>query len=240
MSKFLIIFFVGFISCTGNHVQKDLSRDMPKDLDEAINYFENKWTNQEKDEFIKDSLKNVHFSVGMWIRNNWIHGQRDTLLVRYFNKIGIFHPDDMSSIILTSLYRKLTNKPIDLNKQIEFYKEYWGEINDCSKTQRILATENYKKHRIGDKISIFMPVDTSYGQRNAVIYDCPNTDWTYNSKVDLQIDGIIKDKYFINDSNNVFFKVLIMKLNYPNTNVLMENATVNNIMDFSLFGLTIK
>ncbi|MDP4226336.1 MAG: hypothetical protein Q8907_10020 [Bacteroidota bacterium] len=240
MSKFLIIFFVGFISCTSNNAQKDLSKDLPKDLDEAINYFDNKWTDQEKEEFIKDSLKNAHFSIGMWIRNSWIRNQCDTLLVKYFNKIGIFHPDDMSSIILTSLYRKLTNKTIDLNKQIEVYKKYWGKINDCSKTQRILATENYKKHRIGDKISIFMPVDTADGQRNAVIYVCPNIVWTYNSKVDLQIDGVIKDKYFINDSNNVFFKVLIVKLNYPNTTVLMKNAKVNRIMDFSLVGLTIK
>jgi hypothetical protein len=164
---------------------------LPKDLDEAINYFEIKWTTNDKEEFIKDSLKNAHFSVGMWIRNDWIHGQRDTSLVQYFNKIGIFHPDDMSSIILTSLYRKLTNKPIDLDKQIEFYKKYWRKIKDCATKQSDLATENYKKHRIGDKITIFMPVDTADGQRNAVIYDCPNIDWTYNAKVDLQIDGVI-------------------------------------------------
>lgn len=240
MSKCLIIFFVGFIGCIGNNAQKDISKGLPKDLDEAINYFDNKWTNQEKEGFIKDSLKSVHFSVGMWIRNNWIHDQHDTLLVKYFNKRGIFHPDDISSIILTSLYRKLTNKPIDLEEQIEVYKEYWDKINDCSKTQRILAVENYKKHRIGDKITIFMPLDTADGQRNAVIYGCPKIDWTYNANVDLQIDGVIKDKYFLNDSNNVFFKVLILKLNYPNTTILMENAKVNKMMDFSLIGLTIK
>jgi hypothetical protein len=240
MNKLLILFLIGFISCTNNHSQKALSKGLPKDLDEAITYFEIKWTTPDKEEFIKDSLKSVHFSVGMWIRNNWIHGQRDTLLVQYFNKMGIFHPDDMSSIILTSLYRKLTNTPIDLDKQIVVYKKYWKEINDCATKQRDLATENYKKLRIDDKITIFMPVDTADGQRNAVKYDCPNIDWTYNPKIDLKIDGVIKDKYFINDSNNVFFKVLIVKLNNPNTTILMENAKVNRIMDFSLVGLEIK
>jgi len=239
MNRFLILLLIGFASYTSINAQQDSTKSLPKDLDESINYFDTKWTKLEKDEFIKDSLKNAHFSIGMWIRNNWIYGKRDTLLVKYFNQNGIFHPDDMSSIILTSYYRKLTNYPIELDKQIDVYKKYWANINDCDKKQRDLATENYNKSRISDKISIFMPVDTSDGQRNAFKYVC-NIDWVYNSKVDLQIDGVIKDKYFINDSNNVFFKVLIMKLNFPNTTVLMKSVKVNDMMDFSLLGSRIK
>jgi len=239
MNKFLIVFLVGFLTCTCNSAQQNLPNNLPKDLDEAIGYFDYKWTKQEKEEFVSDSLKNAHFSIGMWIRNNWIHGERDTSLVKYFNRKGIFHPDDMSSIILTSLYRKLTDKPIDLDKQIEVYKNYWDKINDCNQKQSDLATKNYNRFKINDKISIFMPVDTADGQRNAIKYVC-NIDWIYNSKVDLQIDGVIKDKYFRNDSNNVFFKVLITKLNFPNTTVLMKPIKVNEIMDFSLVGLRIE
>ena len=38
--------------------------------------------------------------------------------------------DDMSSIIITSYYRYLNNLPINLNEQVEYYKEYWKNIND--------------------------------------------------------------------------------------------------------------
>jgi hypothetical protein len=212
----------------------------PKDLTESISYFEEKWTDKQKDDFIKDSLKNAHFTVGLWIRNNWVYGKRDTNLVKYFNSLGIYHPDNISSIILNSLYRKLTNKPIELEKQVEDIKAAWTVVSECKKKQVDIAVNNYKKIKVGERISIYMPVDTSEGERNAVTYVCPYTKWNFNPNVDLKITGIVKEKYFINDSSNVFFKILILKMNYPNTMVLSENIERNHTFDFSLTGLTIK
>ena len=60
------------------------------------------------------------------MRNNWglWGGSR---LSKYFNKIGIYHPDDMSAIILESYRRNLQGEAIDLESQVDFYQEYWAK-----------------------------------------------------------------------------------------------------------------
>src|ERR1035437_2532389 len=161
----IIILLIVFSSCRHNITNQTntisnhpflVSNQLPKDLNEAIKYFENNWTETEKKEFIKDSLKNAHFSEGMWIRNNWIYDNRDSTLVNFFNNLYIHHPDDISSIILTSLYRKMNNKPIDLKGQIEEYKAYWKPIFDCEEREKKLAKKNFQELKKGNQIVIYM------------------------------------------------------------------------------------
>jgi hypothetical protein len=230
MYRFLILVLLfGFISCKHND-----SNSLPTDLNEAIGYFDNKWTKKEKLDFIHDSLKNAHFSSGRWIRDNWIHGERDTVLVKYFNQLGIYHPDDISSIILTSLYRKLTNKPIDLDGQIKKYKDYWQPIMDCEARERKKACDNFQKLKIGSQIIIYMEVDTSNGSESVVISDCPNPDWTFDSNKDLKLTGLVTDKYHINDSMNVFIKVKILKMNKDSISGILNANKVGVIEDLSM------
>ena len=65
-----------------------------------------------------------HMGLGMWIRNNWglWKGLR---LAKWFNTQGIEVPDDMSGIILTSFWRHLHGKPIQLDEQVKVYRDYW-------------------------------------------------------------------------------------------------------------------
>ena len=65
-----------------------------------------------------------HQGLGRWLRNNWglWTGSR---LSKYFNDLGIDHPDDMSAIILDSFWRHLNDRPLDLQAQIAYYKAYW-------------------------------------------------------------------------------------------------------------------
>jgi hypothetical protein len=61
--------------------------------------------------------------VGMQLRNMWVlRGQTD--LTRYFNKLGVESGRAMSDIILTSFWRHLNGKPIDLAKQCARYDNY--------------------------------------------------------------------------------------------------------------------
>ena len=46
-------------------------------------------------------------------------------LTKWFNSIGIIHPDDMSGIIFTSTHRRLNHKDIQLNEQIKVYQDHW-------------------------------------------------------------------------------------------------------------------
>ena len=78
--------------------------------------------NNDEQSFVSDA----HFGLGLWIRNNWrLWTHRK--LTKYFNSFGIFHPDDMSSIILVSYHRHLSNRPINFVQQITFYKDYWNK-----------------------------------------------------------------------------------------------------------------
>jgi len=111
----------------------------PSNLDEAIETVidfgeltKDKLANLSENEFVS----NLHFSYGMFIRNEWfLWWQKDheyenwpiekPELVAFFNDIGIFHADDMSGIIFTSVYRHLKGIEINLDEQVEIYKEHW-------------------------------------------------------------------------------------------------------------------
>ncbi|MEZ4687504.1 MAG: DUF6794 domain-containing protein [Bacteroidia bacterium] len=73
-----------------------------------------------------DFVVNSHFGLGRWMRNNWgLWG--NSKLRKFFKKMGLFHPDDMSSIILRSYYRYLKDEEIRLEEQVKFYQDYWGK-----------------------------------------------------------------------------------------------------------------
>lgn len=79
----------------------------------------------------EDDMIEYHHGLGTWLRNNW-GLWADSQLKKYFNGIGVHHPDDMSGIILTSFWRHLNNRPIQLEEQTKYYQEYWKNI----KTQK--------------------------------------------------------------------------------------------------------
>ena len=241
ISKFLsFIFIITLTSCKSQQVKITL----PKNLDEAVLYFQQNWTKQQLDSFkMKDERKavaDIHFGAGMWLRNNWVRGDRDTMFANYFHSLGIFAPDDISSIVFTSLHRTLNKKDINLDKQIEPYKIYWKEISDCEGKKKKAAVSIYNKFTTGDNISIFMPVDVSDNYRNAVLYDCPTIEWTFDAKKDLIIKGKIVNKFFINDTANVFFTVKIDSLSNSRTQILMTPIKVGDKKDFSLDGLKVE
>jgi len=83
--------------------EKPSFSDTPQNLEECFARLKKLLPKDELERFrgFKDeNMAYTHFGMGMWIRNNWglWHGSS---LVDYFNQIGIFHPDDMSSIIVT-------------------------------------------------------------------------------------------------------------------------------------------
>jgi hypothetical protein len=91
---------------------ESLDELLPKDfMEEIINGPENK-------------LILHHHTLGRQIRNKWGLWTKSELY-KYFNGLGIHHPDDMSSIILTSYWRVKNKKPINLDEQIKFHLDWW-------------------------------------------------------------------------------------------------------------------
>ncbi len=117
-------------ACTDNKpVYHPVNKPIPRNLAEAINYLDQKWTAAEKLKFKskpeEEAVDYYNFSTGLWIRNNWIYAKNDSTLASYFHKLGVVVPDDMSGIILLSFHRALNNKPIDLDGQVNSYKAFW-------------------------------------------------------------------------------------------------------------------
>ncbi len=71
----------------------------------------------------------MHFGLGMTLRNKW-GLWANSELARYFYNLGVFHPDDMSGMILNSYHRRLSNQPIKLEEQVEYYQNYWTDLGE--------------------------------------------------------------------------------------------------------------
>mgnify|MGYP001055942509 CR=1 FL=1 len=114
---------------------------IPKDLEDCFREIDKFWDDSTKAQVIAWSedefTANAHFGFGLWMRNNWKlwGGSR---LAEYFIDLEIHHPDDMSGIILVSYHRYLNKVPINLEKQIEYYKAYWSSM-------KIPEKEDYPK-----------------------------------------------------------------------------------------------
>jgi hypothetical protein len=93
----------------------------------------------------------MHFGFGLWMRNNWQlwGGSR---LSKYFNSLEIYHPDDMSGIILVSYHRYLNNKDIQLDEQIKYYKDYWA---NSKKEELERIQEEFAEYKIGDTVLFY-------------------------------------------------------------------------------------
>lgn len=116
----IIILISLFIGCSKNSI--------PTTLNECYSALNSKLSDSTIQEFKampeNEAVSSSHFGLGMWIRNNW-GLWKSSELSEYFNELGLKHPDDISSVILTSYHRTLNNKDVGLEKQIEFYKDYW-------------------------------------------------------------------------------------------------------------------
>lgn len=112
---------------------------IPKNLDECFQQIDFFWSDSLKKEVKNmsedDFTTNAHFGFGLWMRNNWAlwGGSR---LRTYFYEMEVFHPDDMSGIILDSYHRYLNGKAINLEEQIKYYQSYWKKAEEQERKNR--------------------------------------------------------------------------------------------------------
>jgi hypothetical protein len=70
-----------------------------------------------------------HMGLGLWMRNNWGLWSRGPLY-EHFAGLGLQHPDDMSGLILTCLWRRLHDAPLGVQDEVAHYQEYWRLARD--------------------------------------------------------------------------------------------------------------
>ncbi|QIA08837.1 DUF6794 domain-containing protein [Draconibacterium halophilum] len=135
----VLVNLIGFSQSAADSLKIDIySSDsingiyIPKDLNDCFIQIDGFWNDSIKTKVQSwtenEFCGNAHLGFGMWMRNNWGLWSGSRLQV-YFKDKGIYHPDDMSGIILTSYHRYLTGKDVELKKQIKEYKAYWKSTN---------------------------------------------------------------------------------------------------------------
>ena len=103
---------------------------IPENLDACFMELERGLTPEFKEELrtgTEDDMNRLHHGLGTFFRNNW-GLWKGSPLSEWFNENGIYHPDDMSAIILTSFWRHLNGKPINLEEQIKPCQDYWDKV----------------------------------------------------------------------------------------------------------------
>jgi hypothetical protein len=125
---------------------------IPKDLDDCFKQINKFWNDSTKRQ-VKSWAENeftakAHLGFGMWMRNNWQlwHGSR---LSKYFNDLGISNPEDMSGIILASYHRYLLSRPIKLDEQLSYYKDYWKKVKLEDSLNKL---HEFKEYKVGDTV----------------------------------------------------------------------------------------
>ena len=97
---------------------------VPSDIYDAHTYLEQNLPEKElkriRDMKSDEEMIVYHHGLGMGLRNQWglWGGSR---LSRYFHEMGIDQPDDMTGIILTTFWRKLQNRPLDVDQLLVTY-----------------------------------------------------------------------------------------------------------------------
>ena len=172
---------------------------IPKNLKDAIEYLSCEWSESDKTEFKNkeesDAVTELHFGTAMGIRNGWELWKGKNRISRFFKSKGISHPDDISSIILTSFHRRLNNKPIDLNSQIEYYKSYWETANkEFEKEQQDqieLSKNEFENYKINDSVKIEFKINKQ--GKNVWAYRVQKYP-DLNEKPNCYIKGIVVEK----------------------------------------------
>lgn len=196
-NSLLIILFFAFSITFGQTVSKK-ENYKPVNLEQAVEQLKiihhdttkQKILNMTEDEF----MGGAHMGLGMWMRNNW-GLWKGKELAKHFNSIGIYHPDDMSGIILTSYYRELHEQEWKVDEQVKYYQDYWAKSNEHF--QRLETDTVYQKM-----------IQVKQDSLQRVHFEQKKAEWTKGRKV----NGYVPYQYgFINLGNTTKIKGTIIE-----------------------------
>ncbi|MFK7834299.1 MAG: DUF6794 domain-containing protein [Winogradskyella sp.] len=199
-NTFTIIFLFVFGAVFSQDDCKDYKENyIPKNLNDSIEYLNCEWPESNKTEFKNkeesDAVTELHFGAGMGIRNGWDLWKGKNQILRFFKSKGISHPDDMSSIVLTSFHRQLNNKPIDLDSQISYYEKYWKtakkKFEKEQHNQTELSKKEYDEYKLNDSVKIEFKINRQ--EKNVWAYRIQKYP-DLNEKPNCYIKGTVIDK----------------------------------------------
>ncbi|NWK57629.1 hypothetical protein HW115_18575 [Verrucomicrobiaceae bacterium N1E253] len=100
---------------------------LPQEFEELISVIIDQMPDETK-KIIKESDNGDdmidHFGMGLSLRNGDLN-RTDSEVRLYLIRQGIYHRDDLSSIVLYAVNRRLRGEPVELAKKIQYYRSYW-------------------------------------------------------------------------------------------------------------------
>lgn len=112
--------------------EKSKWKYIPKDLDDAIRMLKKNLSANDMQQLKRipeSKMALYHHGFGRMLRNEWGLWKKSRL-AEWFNEQGVHHADDMSSTILTSLWRQVHKEPIRLDEQVAKHKAYWEGMEE--------------------------------------------------------------------------------------------------------------
>ena len=93
-----------------------MEKKIPQTKNEAFSQLDAMLSDKEKSELVKSDPFEYHFSLGMWIRNNWIYQQEEDDVKRlakaFRTEMLFFEADSLSEKIIEYYQRYLKRKGI--------------------------------------------------------------------------------------------------------------------------------
>ena len=98
----------------------EMGTRIPKTKEECFAVLDAMLSDKDKQTMLGDDDIDYHFTLGLWIRNNWIYplkeGEKETFMKmfidddRFQNRFFLIHPDSYSSMIIEKYIEYLRDK----------------------------------------------------------------------------------------------------------------------------------
>ena len=165
----------------------------PKSFEESLIHLDKLFDDSEKSAISntpeEEFITNTHFSIGRWIRNEWLYNRylfglivKKSELKKDLESKGLFHNDDMSSFILRSYHRHLTKKDLKIQEQLNNIYQFHLNMNDTNyikEQNKLFWSKIISQFSIGDTLSYHL-----YYDRN----------WLGTPRKNTIIKGVVLDK----------------------------------------------
>jgi len=90
----------------------------------------------------REAVVYAHMGVGLYIRNQWFRSGKSPL-AGVLHQLGARSLDDASSMVLTSYWRHLNGKPLELEKQGACYQRWGNEQERLQKEAEAKGETSY-------------------------------------------------------------------------------------------------
>ena len=94
-----------------------MNKNTPKTKKECFAQLDAMLSEADKKTLIENDAYHAHFTLGLWIRNNWLYPlnseERNTFIMMFMDSGICIHPDETSTVIIEKYVEYLKEKETD-------------------------------------------------------------------------------------------------------------------------------